>query len=229
MGLSADAVANGEEAVELLAGVPYDLVLMDVQMPVLDGLDATRRIRDPQSPVLNHAVPIIAMTAHAMAREHAECLAAGMNDIVTKPVEPHALAVVLEKWLPKKPADVHDAAPGAIIETLESAPVVYDRAGFLARMMNDQGLLEMIRATFLEDMPRQLATLAEKVEKGEVAAAGALAHRIAGATGNVGGDAMRQVAMAMETAGREGDGAALVRLLPELQEQFSRLKAAMDE
>ncbi len=229
MGLSADAVANGEEAVELLAGVPYDLVLMDVQMPVLDGLDATRRIRDPQSPVLNHAVPIIAMTAHAMAREHAECLAAGMNDIVTKPVEPHALAVVLEKWLPKKPADVHDAAPGAIIETLESAPVVYDRAGFLARMMNDQRLLEMIRATFLEDMPRQLATLAEKVEKGEVAAAGALAHRIAGATGNVGGDAMRQVAMAMETAGREGDGAALVRLLPELQEQFSRLKAAMDE
>ena len=65
--------------------------------------------------------------------------------------------------------------------------------------------------------------------QGEAAAAGALAHRIAGATGNVGGDAMRQVAMAMETAGREGDSAALVRLLPEMQGQFSRLKTAMEE
>jgi PAS domain S-box-containing protein len=229
MGLSADAVANGEEAVELLAGVPYDLVLMDVQMPVMDGLSATRRIRDPQSPVLNHAVPIVAMTAHAMAREHAECLAAGMNAIVTKPIEPRALVAVLEKWLPAQPADVRDAAPGAIVATAETQAKVYDRAGFLARMLNDEGLLELIKATFLEDLPRQLAALAEKVGEGDVGAAGALAHRIAGAAGNVGGDAMRLTSIAMETAAREEDGAALVRLLPELQDHFSRLKAAMEE
>jgi PAS domain S-box-containing protein len=229
MGVSADAVANGEEAVEMLAGVPYDLVLMDVQMPVMDGLAATRRIRDPLSPVLDHAVPIVAMTAHAMAREHAECLAAGMNDVVTKPVEPVTLAKVLEKWLRVQPVDVRDAAPGAIVAARESAVAVYDRAAFLARMMNDEGMLGLIRATFLEDMPRQVENIAGLVGRGEAAAAGALAHRIAGATGNVGGDAMRLVAMAMETAGREGDGAALARLLPELQEQFRRLKSAMDE
>ena len=229
MGVSADAVANGEEAVEMLAGVPYDLVLMDVQMPVMDGLAATRRIRDPLSPVLDHAVPIVAMTAHAMAREHAECLAAGMNDVVTKPVEPVTLAKVLEKWLRVQPVDVRDAAPGALVASRETQAKVYDREAFLARMMNDEGMLGLIRATFLEDMPRQVENIAGLVGRGEAAAAGALAHRIAGATGNVGGDAMRLVAMAMETAGREGDGAALARLLPELQEQFRRLKSAMDE
>ncbi len=229
MGVSADAVANGQEAVELLAGVPYDLVLMDVQMPVLDGLAATRRIRDPLSPVLNHGVPVIAMTAHAMARDHEECLAAGMNDVVTKPVEPLALARALEKWLPREAADVRDAAPGAEIGAPVRAPKVYDRAGFLARMMDDEGMLEMIRATFLEDLPHQLEAIAGQIERGEAEAAGALAHRIAGAAGNVGGDALRETAAAMEHAGRAGDVAELRRLLPELQEQFLRLKAAMDE
>ena len=228
MGLSADAVANGEEAVEMLAGVPYDLVLMDVQMPVMDGLTATRRIRDPLSPVLNHAIPIIAMTAHVMAREHAECLAAGMNAVVTKPVEPQALASMLEKWLPEQPVDVHDAAPGAIIKAAEAAPVVYDRAGFLERMMHDEGMLAMIIETFLEDLPQQLAALAEPVAKGRTAEAGALAHRISGAAGNVGGEALRHCAMAMEAAGRAGDAAAVAALLPALHEQFRRLKAAME-
>ncbi len=167
LGLSADAVANGEEAVEMLAGVPYDLVLMDVQMPVMDGLTATRRIRDPLSAVLNHDVPVIAMTAHAMAREHAECRAAGMNDIVTKPVDPRALAAVLEKWLPEQPADVRDAAPGAVVASHETAAKVYDRAGFLARMMNDEAMLATIRDTFLEDMPRQLEVLDGAVGTGD--------------------------------------------------------------
>ncbi len=229
MGVSADAVANGEEAVELLAGVPYDLVLMDVQMPVLDGLAATRRIRDPLSPVLNHEVPVIAMTAHAMARDHAECLAAGMNDVVTKPVEPLALARTLEKWLPAEPADVRDAAPGAVIGAPVRGASVYDRAGFLARMMDDEALLEMIRATFLEDLPHQLEAISALVERGEAEAAGALAHRIAGAAGNVGGEALRGIAGAMEAAGRTRDSAALGRLLPELHEQFRRLRAAMNE
>jgi len=99
LGLYADAVANGAEALTALATLPYDLVLMDVQMPVLDGMEATRQIRDPRSAVLDRAIPIIAMTAEAMQGDRERCLDAGMNDYVAKPVTPQALAERLERWL----------------------------------------------------------------------------------------------------------------------------------
>ncbi|MFT3831441.1 MAG: PAS domain S-box protein [Opitutaceae bacterium] len=226
MGASADAVANGQEAVEQLASVPYDLVLMDVQMPVMDGLTATRLIRDPDSPVLDHDIPVIAMTAHALARDHEECLTAGMNDFVTKPVEPGELNTVLTKWLPKEAAAARPSVPARALPEPHTT-AVYDRAGFLARMMEDERLRDMIQETFLGDMPIQLAALGECVARGERERAGALAHRIAGAAGNVGGEAMREVAAAMEHAARARDAAALERFFPELQEQFRRLKEAM--
>jgi CheY-like chemotaxis protein len=100
-GLRVDAVANGAEALEALAGLPYDLVLMDVQMPVMDGLEAARQIRGPGSAVPDHQVPIIAMTAHAMQGDRERCLAAGMNGYLTKPIAPQALAEALSSWLPK--------------------------------------------------------------------------------------------------------------------------------
>jgi signal transduction histidine kinase/DNA-binding response OmpR family regulator len=99
LGLTADAVASGGEALEALRTLPYDLVFMDVQMPEMDGLEATRRIRDSQSTVLNRDIPVIAMTAHAMGGYKNKCFEAGMNDYVTKPVSPQALAEALEKWL----------------------------------------------------------------------------------------------------------------------------------
>jgi CheY-like chemotaxis protein len=104
LGLRADAVANGVEAVKSLEAFPYDLVLMDVLMPELDGLSATRIIRDPKSAVRNHHIPVIAMTAYAMKGDREKCLEAGMNDYVSKPVEPQALMDMLEKWLPKDKA-----------------------------------------------------------------------------------------------------------------------------
>ena len=99
-GLSADAVANGEEALAALATISYDLVLMDVQMPVMDGLEAVRKIRNPDSAVLNHQVTVIAMTAEAMHGDRKKCLDAGMSDYLAKPVMPQALADVLASWLP---------------------------------------------------------------------------------------------------------------------------------
>jgi CheY-like chemotaxis protein len=101
LGLHADAVANGSEVIKTLESLPYDLVLMDVMMPVMDGLEATRRIRNSQVRVLNHQIPIIAMTANAMEGDREKCLEAGMNDYVPKPVSPMALAEALDKWLPE--------------------------------------------------------------------------------------------------------------------------------
>jgi CheY-like chemotaxis protein len=97
---AAEVVADGTETIKALELIPYDLVLMDVQMPRMDGFEATRRIRDPQSEVLNHAVPIVAMTANAMQGDREKCLEAGMNDYISKPVRLQTLAEVLDKWLP---------------------------------------------------------------------------------------------------------------------------------
>lgn len=97
----ADVAPNGAEAIEALTGSPYDLVLMDIQMPVMDGLEATRLIRSPGSAVINHRVPIIAMTAHTMQGDREKCLVAGMDDYISKPITPQSLTAMLEKWLPK--------------------------------------------------------------------------------------------------------------------------------
>jgi CheY-like chemotaxis protein len=142
-GLRADAVANGAEAVKALETLPYDLVLMDVQMPELDGLEATRTIRNPQSAVQNHLIPIIAMTANAMQGDRERCLEAGMNDYVTKPVNPQALAEALDKWLPKETAASTEPAPDASKGTAcvcakEQGAPVFDKAGMLARLTNDE-------------------------------------------------------------------------------------------
>jgi PAS domain S-box-containing protein len=108
LGLRADAVANGAEAITALEALAYDLVLMDVQMPEMDGLEATRQIRNPSSAVRNHEVPIIAMTANAMQSDREECLEAGMNDYVSKPVSPQALAEALDRWLPPEEPTLQD-------------------------------------------------------------------------------------------------------------------------
>ncbi len=102
LGLSADAVANGKEAVNALTMISYDLVIMDCQMPVMDGYEATCKIRDAESKVLNHAVPIIAMTANVMQGDREKCLQAGMNDYISKPIDRDDLAQLLTKWLPEK-------------------------------------------------------------------------------------------------------------------------------
>lgn len=99
LGYRADAVADGREAVMALETIPYDLVLMDVQMPQMDGFEATGVIRDPASRVRNHHIPVIAMTAHAMKGDREKCLEAGMDDYVSKPVTALALNEILEKYL----------------------------------------------------------------------------------------------------------------------------------
>jgi PAS domain S-box-containing protein len=98
LGYKADVVANGIEAVRALELIHYDLVLMDCMMPEMNGFDATKAIRDQESKVLNHDIPIIAMTANAMQEDREQCLSAGMNDYLSKPVKKEELAAVLEKW-----------------------------------------------------------------------------------------------------------------------------------
>jgi PAS domain S-box-containing protein len=101
LGLRADAVADGAEAVKALESICYDLVLMDGQMPVMDGIEATRQIRDTHSAVRDHDVPIVAMTAHAMPGDRQRFLDSGMNDYGSKPVSRRTLTDALMRWIPK--------------------------------------------------------------------------------------------------------------------------------
>jgi len=99
VGLRADVVADGLEAVNALQMIPYDLVLMDCQMPEMDGFEATRIIRLGGSKALNPGIPIIAMTAATMQGDREKCIQAGMNDFIAKPVQKRELAEMLARWL----------------------------------------------------------------------------------------------------------------------------------
>jgi CheY-like chemotaxis protein/HPt (histidine-containing phosphotransfer) domain-containing protein len=229
MGFRSDAVANGQEAIQALKMAPYDIVFMDVQMPVMDGFEATRQIRDPQSAVRNHQIPVIAMTAHAMKGDRERCLEAGTDDYVPKPISPQALALALEKWLDRaqeRPPTV-PAPPG---ETKPSeGPPVFDRQALMDRLMGDEELVREIIAGFLEDMAKQMRRLREHVGQGQAGLAGGQAHSIKGAAGNVGGMALSAAAFEIEKAGNKGQLEGIAALMPELERRFDRLEARMRE
>ncbi len=223
LGLQADAVLNGAEAIKALSTTPYDLVLMDMQMPLMDGLDATIQIRNPHSPVLNHAIPIIAMTAHALQEARSKCLAAGMNDYISKPVTPQALARILEKWLPT----AKSGGGGGVVKEPQPSPVIWDRPDMLDRLMGDEELAKEVVASFLADIPVQIQTLKDMLARGETLEVQHQAHTIKGASANVGGEALRAVAFAIEQAAKAGTLDTLAERVVDMETEFARLKAAM--
>jgi CheY-like chemotaxis protein len=149
MGYHADAVANGLEAVTALKTIPYDLVLMDVQMPEMDGFEVTRVIRDPQSEVSNPDIPVIAMTAHTMKGDREKCLETGMNDYLSKPVQQDELTEIINRWAFHIVSDGHDL-PHDLPE--ESLPVFY-KDELLQRLGGDEQMYRELINLFLNDLP----------------------------------------------------------------------------
>ena len=231
LGLKADAVANGEEAVKAVALIPYDLVLMDVQMPVMDGFEATRRIRRQQAAHQTPAIPIIAMTAHAMRGDKEKCLAAGMNDYLSKPVVAQVVIEMLMRWLPQETncsSDTEDQMPSPSEQaTAGAATPVWDKAAMIARLMDDEDLARTIAAGFLEDIPRQVEALSSALHNGDIAASERLTHTILGAAANVGGENLRAVAAAMEHAAAAGDLNEVSAGLPRMKAAFAQLVEVM--
>jgi CheY-like chemotaxis protein/HPt (histidine-containing phosphotransfer) domain-containing protein len=242
LGVKADAVANGLEAIKALESIPYDLVLMDVQMPEMDGLQATRRIRDTQSAVLNHNIPIIAMTAHAMQSDRERCLQAGMNDYLSKPVNLQALAEVLERWLSERDApsdglsgvmmgqsgEEAGSLPDSAREQEVSIPV-FDKVALMQRLMDDEELASLVIAGFLEDIPLQIQALKGYLQAGDAHGAERQAHTIKGASANIGGEALLVVAFEMEKLGKSGDLSAVHERMDELELQFARLREVLEK
>jgi light-regulated signal transduction histidine kinase (bacteriophytochrome)/DNA-binding NarL/FixJ family response regulator len=227
-GLRADAVANGAEAISTLESIPYDLVLIDMRMPVMDGIEAARQIRNPRSAVLNHDIPIIALTANAMESDRDSCLAAGMNDFVPKPILKAVLRAALNRWLPTGDAAIPTATRQVVPSiTGKEETLIFDRAGVLRRLEGDNGLAQIVFSAFFEDMPGQIEALKYLVKSGDASGAARQAHSIRGAAANAGGERLRALASEMEKAADAGDLLFIAIRMDELELQFRCLKDAI--
>jgi PAS domain S-box-containing protein len=228
MGCLVDEAENGARAIEALSRKRYDLALMDVQMPVMDGYEATRCIRSggPAG-----AIPIVAMTAHAMKGDRERCLEAGMDDYLAKPVTQSTLAEILEKWLPGEDSGEEDAMePPAWDhenEARDAAPPCWDRDAMMERLMNDDELAASVVQAFLEDLPEQIETIRQSLAAGDLEEIRRRAHTIKGSSANVGGEALRAAAAALEASARgEAVGETGART-EALEAEFHRLADAM--
>jgi two-component system, sensor histidine kinase and response regulator len=225
LGHSAEAVGNGKEAVESLRRMPYDVVLMDCQMPDLDGFEATRIIRDPASGVKNSKIPIIALTAHAMKGDRELCLEAGMDDYLSKPVSPQDLAAALDRW---SALGSHSGVEAGAVPSVEKDGLRdFDREGFLERTMGDRDLAAEVAVAFLADAPATFANLSAAIASGDAEAAGKFAHTLKGSSANMGGEKLSEVAARMQAFGKDGNLVGLSELLPAAEAAFQSLTAGL--
>jgi len=222
LGYKADAVSNGAEAVEAVRYGGYDLVLMDCEMPFMDGYEATRHIHHSIHPL----IPIIALTASAMPPARERCLSEGMDDYLAKPVELPNLAAVLARWLVDSCAI--DSAPTQREPFREPAIVIFDMDSLLRRLMGDRELAGAVLKGFIDDAPSQLKHLSEQLDESDAPAVRLQAHALKGAAGAVGAEALRMIALAMETAATEGRLDRCRNLLPRAIEQFQRFKKTVE-
>jgi PAS domain S-box-containing protein len=192
LGYAADAVADGREAVEALERIPYDLVLMDCQMPDMDGYAATAEIRRREK--RGRRTPIVAMTANALEGDRESCIAAGMDDYVPKPVREAELAAVLGRWL----GDGEEAIDAAVIDGLREL----DDGG--------DGLLHEVIDLFLEETPPRLDAIAAAVGAGDTESLWRAAHALRSGAANLGAIRVVRLCDMLEKRGRAGlhDGAA---------------------
>ncbi len=198
LGLRADAVANGAEAVHALSNIDYDIVLMDCQMPVMDGYEATRRIRDPNSGVRNPEVHIIAMTANARDTDRQKCLAAGMNDYLPKPVRVDDLKASIARAVNQEV--VTSGRPGP--EPTEFGPRADDTTDPLISEFADDPDIAPLIPGFLEQLPDQISGMRQALKGDDLDRLARMAHQLKGVGGGYGYPQITEAAKAVEDAAK---------------------------
>ena len=218
LGIAADMAENGQETLDALTRERYDIVLMDVQMPGMDGLETTRRIRAGERPGVR--IPIVAMTANAMKGDREACLAAGMDGYLSKPIDP----AELERIMAFAAQGVPDVSPAP--ENDDGKPVaptdVFDRASLLERVVWDEDLCSQVVETFLCDGKKLVSQFADAAERGDSAGAKIAAHTLRGAAANVAAGMLASVAFRAETTASEGDTDRLRGLSARLRDEWRR-------
>ena len=218
-GFRADAVANGKEAVEALSRAPYDLVFMDCQMPVMDGFEATGRIRSGEAGEQNKSMPVIAMTAHAMAGDRERCIESGMDDYISKPIDPQVLSEVIDRWI-KKERERTDSEP------VSDEPSIFSREELLKRFNGDVQSAREIAEYFVVETPALIEKLKSSADS-DFDEARKLAHSLKGSALSIGGVALGQVAFAMQLACERCDEKMIKILVSRLDDQFGKLADAL--
>jgi len=214
------AANNGREAVAALAAEHFDLVLMDVQMPEMDGFEATASIRQKERATGNH-IPIIAMTAHAMKGDRERCLEAGMDDYISKPIQSEELFKLIAKLAPpQEPSAATAPAP-------EHQAVVFDQAAALAQVEGDQDLLVELAELFTGDCPRLLAEIKQAIARDEGNSLARAAHSLKGAASNFGAKSVVALAQHLEEMGRAEHLAEAGPVSLSLETEVERLNAAL--
>jgi len=228
LGCQSKIAENGLEALEMLEKRDFDLVLMDIQMPKMDGLTATRNIRSTQSQVRNHDIPIIAMTAHALKGHKEKCFDAGMNDFLTKPLSIDSLVRAIDKTgiqpsyhtEPEKEVEKQVAQKNDT-QQKQSDPNIFDRNSLMDRVGGNEAILENIVQLFLKETPKQIGDLEARLASNNMEEATNVAHSIKGSAGNFGATQMREVAYSLEKYCRDNH-------IEKANEAFIELKGCFD-
>jgi CheY-like chemotaxis protein len=222
LGYRVEVADNGREALQACERTRYDAVLMDGQMPGMDGYEATRRIREREGG--GRRLPIIAMTASAMKGDREKCLAAGMDDYVSKPVTPEAMERVLRLWVGTAAAPAERAAgEGPAAGDLLDDTIV---AGLMA-VDEDGTLMDEVVATFLKIAPVRLAAI-RKAAKGHPAQLERSAHSFLGSCGNLGCRRMADLCARLEVLGRSGSTEGAPDLARLLEEEYAAARPFLE-
>lgn len=205
LGYSCDIVENGRQALQALTDGDYDLVLMDFMMTEMGGLEATSIIRNPESLVRNHAIPIIALTARATVGDRESCIAAGMNDYLSKPLRIKELAEILTTWLPgSPPIEEYAAVPATVMQE---------------QLADDQELIEL----FVSEVPAYVAALRRSVAEDNAAGVQHHAHKLVGAARTIGAKDIAVIGTELEELGIRNEMAQAGQKLQHLSDAFQRL------
>lgn len=218
-----DLAENGRIAVEMYESGVYDLILMDVMMPEMDGLEATGAIRERERET-GERVPIVALTANAMKGDRERCLESGMDRYLSKPIRPADLYEAVESFR-SEPEVASVVADSSSLSAGQRE--VFDRSQMLERLGNDEELLVEILDLFVQDAPTQLANLTTAIQTREDELVTRHAHTLKGQAANIAAARMKEVSYEMETAAREGDLDRATTLLPRVQEVFDELLEAL--
>jgi signal transduction histidine kinase/DNA-binding NarL/FixJ family response regulator len=233
LGCDVRIVADGKEGVKALAAGAFDVVFMDCHMPVMDGLEATRAIRETESD--GRHIPIIAMTANAMQGEREKCLAAGMDDYITKPIMLSGVEESLRRWANGEPQGALPAAALSVSPAEAPAPVddrAIDRARLehlqdLSRKRDPSMFTELIRG-FLEDAPARIARMKEALGKGDAEGLFQAAHSLKGLSGNLGIRSMTGLCESLQKIGHAGMLAGADEVVDRLEEESQRISLELE-
>ena len=211
---------NGKEAVEALEKEPFDVVLMDVQMPEMDGMEATAAIRRKEQTTGRH-VPIIAMTAHAMKGDRERCLEAGMDGYLSKPIEPNTLYEALEQILPAGPLPAPEAKEvpaSAVVNWTDALNRVGGRPEYLQRLIQ----------LFLKESEKLMLDIRQAVSQADASRLKRAAHTLKGTVACLAARSAVQAAQRLETIGAAGDLAGAEEAWKALEEEMERLRPALE-